>query len=404
MNEPSERLDALLEQWQTGQHDQQIRVGSRLPSLSPAPGQGSASGPLRAVPPSRAGDAELRELLETAQRVQTLPTLKPSAEFSARLGEELQTRAQRLRAQQRMQSRITFAPGRQTTRKPFLTPGWMRVHPAWAAVVLFFAVLGMLSLLGVIGAQADSPSNPFYSVKLLEQNVQLSLASPADKVRLHIQYAQDALAALKQHTAPGDASNYTQLLAHLDDEIGQASSALSAVPAGDEQNQLTQQLADLKTSAQTTLRGLLGQLTLAERLATTTELGKLGAAVPSITSVTVTAGDGQKATVVITGSGFEPGATLLIDGQPSDASIEVSSTQVKAVVTLPPGDQPGTFGVSNPDGTVAQSNQITLSNAQPTPSATAEPTKKPGEGNTPTPTPTPGGEGHGTPTPTPGQH
>jgi hypothetical protein len=81
MKEPPDRLDELLDQWQTGQHDQQIRVGSRLPSLPP--NAGTASGPLRAVPPSGPGEGDLRELVETARRVQALP-LKPSAEFAAR--------------------------------------------------------------------------------------------------------------------------------------------------------------------------------------------------------------------------------------------------------------------------------------------------------------------------------
>jgi hypothetical protein len=277
----------------------------------------------------------------------------------------------------------------------------MRVHPAWAAVVLLFATLGVLSLLGVVGAQADSPSNPFYQVKLLEQDVQLSLASPADRVRLNLQYAQDDLTALQQHTAPQDAANYSQLLARLDDAFTQAASNLSAVPAGDEHDQLARQLDDLKATAQTTLRGMLGQLTLEQRVATTTELGKLGATVPVIASVTVTPGEGHKVTVLITGSGFQPGATLLLDGLPSSASVTVSSTTVEVVLEFPTDARLASFGVANPDGTVAETHQATWNQAQPTPSPTAKPTHEPDPGATATPTPTAGGE-HGTPTPGPG--
>ncbi|MEI4878574.1 hypothetical protein, partial [Klebsiella pneumoniae] len=64
----------------------------------------------------------------------------------------------------------------------------MRVHPGLAAVVLALAVLGVLGVVGVAGAQASDPGNPLYQVKRFEQSIQLSLASPADKVRLHIGY------------------------------------------------------------------------------------------------------------------------------------------------------------------------------------------------------------------------
>ncbi len=397
--QPSDRLEQLLEQWRADQHDRQIRVGSRLPSLPEGADRTSSHNAARDGTPQQ-DESELQELLETAQRLKALPTLRPGAAFSARLGEELQVRARQMRAQQRGQ--LSFAPGKQTSRKPFFSPGWMRVHPAWAAVAVLFAVFGLVSLLGVIGAQADNPSNPFYGVKLIEQDVQLSLASPADRVRLHLRYAQDALTSLQQNTAPQNAANYSQLLRHFNDELSQASDSLEAVPAGDEYHQLAQQLADLKATAQATLRGLLTQLTLAEQMETTAELGKLGAVIPTITSVTVDQSDGGKVTVVIVGMGFEPGAALLIDGQASDAATEVSKTQLKAVIDLPEGKHSATFGVVNPDGTVAQSGQITWTSEKPTPVPTTEPTRTPGEGNTPTPTPTPGGEGHGTPTPTPG--
>jgi hypothetical protein len=397
MTQPSERLDELLENWHAGQYDQQIRVGSRLPSLPQSNGHAPAGTPVSSTQPEE--DGELQGLLETAQRVEALPTLRPDAAFSQRLGQQLQARAAALRADGRRhsQARLTVVQGARPRR--FALWSGLRLHPGLSAAVMMLAVLGLLGVIGVVGAQASNPSNPFYQVKLFEQSIQLSLASPADRVRLHIGYARDDLQALQRDGTTGDVANYEQALGYLGQETGQAESALADVPAGAEHDQLVQMLNALTGDEQQTLRGLLKQLPMLERLNTTTALKSLGAPVPVISTVTVTLGDSGRASVEIRGTGFEPGAALLVNGQPTFAALTVTATKVTATLTLPPGMGSAQFGVANPDGTAAQSGQVVLNGgtptAQPSGEPTGEPTHKPGDG----PTPTPGGDGQATPTP-----
>lgn len=388
MNEPSEELDERIENWRAGQFDQQIRFGARLPSL-PAVDGAPAQPPRSSRTSSNAveDDGELRDLLETAQRIEALPLLRPDAEFSRHLEQRLRARAATLRATRRR--RVL----------PFLMPGWLRVHRGWAtltAVLLTFCLLGVV---GVVGAAASNPGSPFYGVKLFEQSVRLAFSSPADRVRLHISYAQDDLNQLQQASVIGNESVYLQTLTYLDQETSTASSGVASLPGGSDRDQLTQALAQLIASEQQTLRSLLQQTSFNERLATTTELGRLGAPIPRIRSIEVTFTDGGTATVVIDGSGFEPGASLLVDGQSVPAALEVTPNEVKATLALSVDSRP-TLGISNPDGTVAESDQTAWNNAtpttEPTGEPTGEPTHKPGE-----PTPTPGGGDHSTPTPGP---
>jgi hypothetical protein len=385
MTEPSEQLDERLENWRAGQFDQQIRFGSRLPSLPPSDG---VSRRARASSGPGEGDDEIHELLETAQRIEVLPTLRPSAEFSRQLEQRLRVRAAALRATRRR-------------RAPLLVmPGWLRVHRGLATLAAVLVTFCLLGVVGLVGAEASNPGSPFYGVKLFEQSIRLTFSSPADRVRLHISYAQDVLNQLQQPGVMGNENVYLQTLNYLDQETGAASSELANLPGGSDRDQLTEALAQLVASEQQTLHGLLLHLSFTERLATTTELGKLGAPIPLIRSITVTFTDDGRANVVIDGSGFEPGAVLLLDGQSVPATLEITPDEITAMLALSADMRPSTLGVSNPDGTVAQDNHIAWTNATPTPEPTkqptGEPTHKPGE-----PTPTPGGGDHRTPTPEP---
>lgn len=403
MTQPHERLDELLENWHTGRYDQQIRVGSRLPSLPYGNEDEPVSSRRYKPSPHPEENEELQGLLETAQRIEALPTLQPDAAFSQRLGQQLQARAAAMRAdgRRRSQAQLTVVRGERPRR--FALWGGMRLHPGLAAAVVMLAVLGLLGVVGVVGAQASNPSNPFYQVKLFEQSIQLSFASPADRVRLHIGYARDDLQAVQHDGATGDEANYEQALGYLSQETSQAQSALADVPAGAEHDQLAQMLSALTSDEQQTLRGLLKQLPVLERLNTTAALKALGASVPIISTVTITTGDGGKASVEILGAGFEPGAMLLVNGQVTPAVVVVTATQVTAILTLPPGMNSAQFGIANPDGTAVQSGPVVLSGGTPTsqPSGepTGEPTHKPGDG----PTPTPRGDGHPTPQPKPSE-
>ncbi len=396
MTQPSDQLDELIENWRTDKHDQHIRVGSRLPSLPPTSDAAQSSRRPRQPADEPGQGSELRELLETAQQLDRLPTLRPDAAFARHLEQHLQSRAAAMRAPGQRQA----APATISRKKrPLLA--WARVHPAWAAVVMALAFLGILGVIGVAGAEASSPDNPFYQVKLFEQGVRLTFASQADRIRLHISYAQDDLSELQQHTSAGDDNTYLQTLQYLQQETSEAASALASLPAGQEHDQLAQMLAQLTASEQQTLRSLLPSLDITERLATTQALADLGTPTPTIRSVVVTAGADGKSTVVITGAGFQPGASLLVDGQVVSASVEVTQTQLKATLALAADARPQTFGVSNPDGTVAQSNQIQWASATPTPEPTNTPTGEPTHGPGDHPTPTPGRGNHGTPTPEP---
>ena len=352
MTRPSDRLDDLLENWHASQYDQQIRAGSRLVPLPLAGQQSHKSIPQDEQPDQ---DAALTPLLETAQRIEALPTLRPSAAFSQRLGRQVQARAAAMRAPAGS-NQLTLVRGRH--RRGFELSGWMRVHPGLAAIVVALAVLGVLGIVGVAGAQASDPGNPLYQVKQFEQNLQLSFASPADRVRLHIGNARADLRALASYAQQRDDANYERVLSYLSQETDQAASDLEDVPAGAEYTQLAQQLEQVKSDEQQTLRGLLKQIDITERLTTTASLKALGASVPIISHVALTVGDGGKDTVVISGSGFEPGAQLLVDGRVVPADVTVDAQEFTAVVSLPPDARPTQVGVANPDGTAVQSDLI----------------------------------------------
>jgi hypothetical protein len=401
MTRPSDRLDEELENWHASQYDRQIRAGSRLVPL-PLETQPSSKG----LPQQTQTDQDemLNALLETARRIEALPTLRPGASFSQRLGRQVQARAAAMR-RANGSSPSALAESRHQLR--FALSGWMRVHPGLAAVVALLAVMGVLGVVGVVGAQASDPGNPFYQVKRFEQSIQLSFANPADRVRLNIGYARSDLQALSSYAQQGDDANYERILGYLNQETSHAENDLKAVPAGAEYTQLAQQLAQVQQDEQQTLRALLKRLDITERLNTTDALRTLGASVPAITKVVLRVDEDNRATVVISGSGFEPGAALLVDGRVMPAEVTVQQQEFTAIVALPPGALPTQFGIVNPDGTAVQIPLTQLTGETPTTQPTGEPTHTPDEGPSPTP---PGSGDHNTPTPgpettgTPGPH
>jgi hypothetical protein len=402
MTRPSDRLDEGLENWHASQYDRQIRAGSRLVPL-PLEAQPSPKGLPQQTQTDQ--DETLNALLETARRIEALPTFQPGASFSQRLGRQVQARAA---AKRRANSSSPSALAESRHQRRFALSGWMRVHPGLAAVLALLAVMGVLGVVGVVGAQASDPGNPFYQVKLFEQSIQLSFATPADRVRLNIGYARSDLQALSNYAQQGDDANYERILGYLNQETSQAANDLNAVPAGAEHTQLAQQLAQVQQDEQQTLRELLKQLDITERLNTTDALRTLGASVPTITKVVVKVGEDNRATVVISGSGFEPGAALLVDGRVMPAEVTVQQQEFTAVIALPPGALPTQFGIANPDGTAVQTALTQLTGETPTTQPTGEPTHTPNEGPSPTPpgsgdhnTPTPGPEATGTPGPRP---
>jgi hypothetical protein len=241
------------------------------------------------------------------------------------------------------------------------------------------------------------PGSPLYGLHRIEQNMRVQLASSQDdRIRLHLSYANEALAqlnvAVAQHA--GDPF-YSSALATLAAEQLAAAQGLAAVPASAERVTLEAQLTTFRLSARNDLHGALHTLNWEDRVATTQVLGALGESVLVVQGIKVTREDGQNLHIlrlVASGNGFAPGAVITVDGQP--VGTLVSGTAVQLVVEidattfhLPLRD----IGVSNPDGTAALSPHIETGNASDHSS---------GSTNHPTPVahPTPtanGGHGHG---------
>ncbi|HEU5199157.1 MAG TPA: DUF5667 domain-containing protein, partial [Ktedonobacterales bacterium] len=218
---------------------------------------------------------EIAELGRLAQQLQAAPSLQVNPTFARRLEERLLARHAVL--QQRRAKRAGWN---------WSVFGWSRPR---SAVVLALSLLLVVTVIGagllVAANQVGDPNNPLYTVKRWEQQVQVSLAqSSTDQAELHLQFARDQLTTLGNLTDTSKSSSYQQALANFDQQVTAATQEINALPAGPDYDRLTGELTTLQTNARQTLRGLLGQLALSERLLTTNELGRLGDdTVPSLT-------------------------------------------------------------------------------------------------------------------------
>src|SRR5262245_14295573 len=181
----------------------------------------------------------------------------------------------------------------------------------WPALVtVLMLALGVSAL---AAAASAAPGHLLYGVRRWEQGINISLAgSAADRVRLHLRYASDALQAF--NVAVDDHANsqaYTDALGTLHDETAAATAALQDVPAGQEQTSLAGQLDSLQAHARASLRASLPALSWPNRALVTTALAGQGVTAPHITHATVAhvSKDGHYTwKVTITGSGFQQGA------------------------------------------------------------------------------------------------
>jgi hypothetical protein len=229
------------------------------------------------------------------------------------------------------------------------------------------AVLLLCSLLGTgmfaLAAHVTNPSNPLYTVKKWEQQVQLSLArSPSDQAQVSLQIARDRLNTLPSaHGEP-----YRQAVADLNGQVDALERLLNTLPTGPDRQHLTNELATTKASARQVLRERLPHLSLPERLLTTDELGRLGDAVTQLDRAVIvfSASSPAQATISLTGSHLEPEGHLLIDQVLTGASGTLSNGTDVFVVNWNDQSPPHTIGVLNPDGTVAQTTRILFSNAK----------------------------------------
>lgn len=224
-----------------------------------------------------------------------------------------------------------------------------------AAAVLLIVGSGVLAA-AALGA---GPGQPLYGVHRLEQGAWTTLAtSPDERVRLHVQYAQEALnafdAAVAQHAS--DQAD-RDALTTFEQEMQAAADGIAGLPAGNSRTALTAQLASLHTRGEQDLLAALPKLDWALRAEVTVAIGQLGVSVPHVNQASI-AGANHNGnyvwTVTVTGSGFAPGAVLLIDGRPVGTAVSHSSTQlVVQVDSNQLSDGVHTVGVGNPDGTVS---------------------------------------------------
>ena len=284
-------------------------------------------------------------------------------------------------------------------------PGWRRLlWPAIAAALLL--AIGMTTL---TAAASAGPGSPLYGLRRWEQNIQVNLAGSAtDRTKLHIGYARDALTALDAAVSRHDVgATYDDALTTFLDETRAAVVSLDEVPAGSLRDALSLQLEQVMAQGRADLHRALAALPWAKRIATTTALADIGDNVLRVTQAAmVYSGHGQHLwQITVTGSGFQQGAALLVNGQPAGTVVSVTPTTLVAQL---PGDDsaplPRSIGVANPDDTAAQTGAISSheQNDDGTPTPNITPTvddhggddhggdhggnSGPGHGSTPTPT------------------
>jgi hypothetical protein len=395
---PEDRLDALL-----SLHAEN------------SPGQPSANG--------YAEFADLQPLLDASARLEGLRNAEPTPEFAGHLETLFLATAASLREQSEGgESAVSFsgdiasryadgAPPRlgndfptlpgvrwdaldsmdnQTTeangsRQPtVLRPRTPWRHLLWSALAA--ALLVAIGATTLTVAAGSGPGTPLYGLHRWEQDVRVGMAgSAADRASLHLAYARDALSALNNTVAQRQTgSAYDDALATFSEEMRATSASLAEVPAGGEQNALAAQFGQLRTQGRSDLHAALAVLPWAKRITTTSALAALGDNVLSVARADmVYSGHGQHLwRITITGSGFQPGATLLVNGQPAGTVNAVNPTTLVAQLS---GDDsaplPATIGVANPDNTAAATTSVRSNErddatpgAQQTPGAQPSPT------------------------------
>jgi hypothetical protein len=356
----------------------------RLDALLPTPRQ--------SAPSSAESDPELAPLLDAARQVRALSAAQPDAHFAEALRARMLTRAAEIRL-----ARPISLPAARDPRRPlrqavrFSTSIPMR-RPLVAAAVLVVA-LGTGTL---TAAAAAPPGSPLFGLHRAEQSLRAAATSDASaKAQLHLGYARQWLAAVRVAATRQQGSNtYLSALQALREEDGAAATAIAAISDGATRRALAGQLARLRAEEGATLGAALANIGWPERIATTQALGALGVSVPRITSAQLEV-RGESWHITITGSGFLPGAVLLVDGQALTVETQLSATQIEAQVPRARSRVlPHTLGVGNPDGTAAASavtpgSRPTERNEQGTPGSNDKPGSEttPGSGSEGTPSP-----------------
>jgi hypothetical protein len=229
------------------------------------------------------------------------------------------------------------------------------------AAALLLAVIGVATVLATaagFGPLGGAPKQTPVST--------LTASELEARVRLHLRNANDALTTFNTDVAQraGDQA-YQGALTRFSTEVAAASSELATAINDPAYQTLTAQLNALRDRGRHDLRAALPSLTWALRETVTVTLGVLGDAVPKIgqTAIVGTTGkDSYVWTLTVHGSGFAPGAVLLIDGQPTGTTLSVSATTFVAQVSnaqVRAGAH--RIGVGNPDGTAVNGDTVAFS-------------------------------------------
>lgn len=296
-------------------------------------------------------DPEVDELIKLADRMQSAPSLEASPAFVRHLEQRLLLRNAQLRQKRAAVSWWSWLP-------------WLVWQPRRALLIASITLLCLLLGTGVLAvAQASSPSSPLYVVKNWEQNVQISLAhSPLDRAEVSRQIVLDRLNSLTGLTTPSNTAAYYQDLADIDQQIDTIVQVINTLPAGADRDRLIDELAQTRYEMRSTLRGLLPLLTIDERLQTTDRLAQLGDTVPHLQSVFMVLSfhPQEQAMISVTGSNLSNGARLFVDNRVVTSAGSFQNGVYVFVISWQNTQSPHTIGILNPDGTAAQTNEITL--------------------------------------------
>ena len=326
------------------------RLNDRLERQSARTSKGEESPGGLLSPPAQTShiDPGVDELVDLAHRFQSASPLEIDPDFARQLEQRVLMHNAALRLQQ-FRRRRSF-------------PRLWGAHPFFGVALSFCLLLLLLGTGVLVGAaQVSNPANPLYAVKRWEQHVQVSLVNSSEnQAEMDLRSARDRLNTLAKLVDSAEA--YNQALADLDQQISTASKAINALPAGGHHDRLVGELAAFEADARSTLRLLLPQLALPERLVTSSELGHLGDNVPRLKSVAIAlpAHPNGRATISISGQGVQPGAQLLVDGRLVMVQGSLQNGLYVFVVDWVGNLHPQSIGILNPDSTAVQTSAITV--------------------------------------------
>lgn len=308
--------------------------------------------------PLHVEERDLAACLEAISRLSRLQDLAVPAHLARRLEQSVRTRA-RHRSQQRQQRtravphrEMILIPGRRTTSPPRNSRrrGWIALLGTAAALVFSFVSLLTLSAHSL-------PGDPFYDLKQAQNRLTLIFAhNPQDLANSNIALLQSALDDLR--TVVIDQRNDSALTLALKTVATRTQAcrdAVAALPAGPQRATAQQNLDNVLTQEDQTIRQQLLQVDWAMRVLFTQQLGTLGDAVPSVAHVIVTTQFNGTFLVTLSGSHFASQALFVLNGQVAGTVRRVTSDQM--IVLLSTSSWPAgshTFGILNPDGTAAQ--------------------------------------------------